>query len=336
MGFLVKSEKLKQSNGGSTKYVATSPSTKKMSTGITSKSSSRDNPISHQNSLRSTRSTKSFDRPKSSRSHILTSSSYAEKHGTTSLKSRIRAARKKGLKGDVYDLQYLVEEGPLSFRSFGFVGGFFMILASILDFMETEEDSLARLITYNLWLIGFITIQIEGRPFHMQVPLFYDIICLFFSFLQYVWGRGFLYFVAGCFQFFLFTKYNMVSGVYFMLLGTFSIVFGYKASVRLAGLRNSLHTRDEIKFMFHSFDKDRDGFLNADEFREMLRAMDQNLEHNDFVAAMSAVDKENKQMISYQDLETWWEGYNEDLPPGSGCLSSRQRRSHNPNAHLMT
>jgi len=254
-----------------------------------------------------------------------------------SLKDRIRGARKKGMKGDVYDMQYLVEEGPLSFRSFGFLGGFFMILASLLDFVETEEDAYARLVSFNLMLIGVVAIQIEGRPFHMQIPFVYDILCLFFSFLKYVWGRGFLYFLAGCFQFFLFTKYNMISGVYFMLLGSFSIVFGYRASVRLAAIRNSITNKDEIKFMFHSFDKDRDGYLNTNEFREMLMAMDQGLDHNDFVAAMSAVDIDNNQMVSYEDFEVWWEGYNDcDLPPGAGMCACARGSPHNSDAHLMT
>eukprot|EP00558_Chaetoceros_sp_UNC1202_P012352 CAMPEP_0197240290 /NCGR_PEP_ID=MMETSP1429-20130617/6608_1 /TAXON_ID=49237 /ORGANISM="Chaetoceros sp., Strain UNC1202" /LENGTH=141 /DNA_ID=CAMNT_0042699897 /DNA_START=126 /DNA_END=554 /DNA_ORIENTATION=+ len=140
----------------------------------------------------------------------------------------------------------------------------------------------------------------------------------------------------------------MISGVYFMILGAFSVVFGYRASVRLAGLRNSIQSRDEIRFLFHSFDRDRDGYLNSEEFRELLMAMGQNLEQNDFVAAMSAVDIDNKQMISYDDLETWWEGYNDaDLPPGSSCFRPRneyqqhryagnnRQGGNNPNAHLM-
>jgi hypothetical protein len=331
MGFLVKSEKLsaptKGTNTNSDSSTSGSIANKKLTKGISTNTRSRDKP-----SIRTIQSTtRSYD----SRS-VLSEPTELSKD-QYSLKQRIRAARKKGMKGDVYDLQYLVEEGPLSFRSFAFFGGFFMILASVLDFVETEEEPVQRLITFNLWLVGFITIQVEGRPFHMQVPFLYNGICLFFSFVRYVWGRGFLYFISGCFQFFLFTKYNMISGVYFMLLGTFSIVFGYKASVRLAGLRNSIQTKEEIKFMFHSFDKDRDGYLNSEEFRELLMAMGQNLEHNDFVAAMSAVDSDNNQMISYKDLETWWLGYIEDdLAPGASCVGYRRHQSNNPNAHLMT
>ncbi len=332
MGFLVKSEKvpiskssgvLLSNNGNS------GSSNKKISKGI---SSQRSLSVDRQS-----------DKLSKTRSHDSRSGVNLNKpdptNGTLSLKQRIRVARKKGMKGDVYDMQYLVEEGPLSFRSFAFFGGFFMIIAAALDFIEHEEDSLQRMISFNLFLVGFITIQVEGRPFHMQIPFLYDGICLFFSFVKYVWGRGFLYFVSGCFQFFLFTKYNMVSGIYFMMLGAFSIVFGYKASVRLASLRNSIQTKEEIKFMFHSFDKDRDGYLNPEEFRELLMAMGQNLEHNDFVAAMSAVDIDNKQMISYRDLEVWWKGYIEDdMAPGVGCMSCTRHtnHSHNPNAHLMT
>ncbi len=121
-----------------------------------------------------------------------------------------------------------------------------------------------------------------------------------------------------------------------MILGAFSIVFGYRASVRLAGLRNSIHTRDEIKFMFHSFDRDRDGFLNLQEFREMLNAMDQHVDHNDFVAAMSAVDVDNKQVVSYEDLESWWEGYNlDDLPPGARAAALARVSSNSSSAQLV-
>ena len=40
------------------------------------------------------------------------------------------------------------------------------------------------------------------------------------------------------------------------------------------------------KFMFHSFDRDRDGYLNTEEFRELMIAMGQQVEYNDFVAAL--------------------------------------------------
>lgn len=237
------------------------------------------------------------------------------------LKNRIRAARRRGLKGGVQDLRYLVEEGPLSFRSFGFFGGFFMILASALDFVEDgigDDTPMTKLVTFYLWFCGMLTIQLEGRPFHFQIKIVYNIICEFFNFLRYVWGRGFFYFFTGCIQFFLFTKYNMICGVYFMLLGIFSIVFGYRASVKLASLRNNITNKADIKFLFHSFDKDRDGYLNPEEFREMLLSLDQGLDYNDFVAALSAIDAGNNQQVAFHDLEIWWESYTKkDLPPGT-------------------
>ncbi len=144
-----------------------------------------------------------------------------ESNESISLKNRIRSARKRGLRGDVQDLRFLVEEGPLSFRSFGFVGGFFMILAATLDFIEDQIDgsftSMSKVITFYLWFSGLLTIQLEGRPFHLQITMLYDIICDFFNALRFVWGRGFFYFFTGCIQFFLFSKYNMVCGVFFMV-----------------------------------------------------------------------------------------------------------------------
>lgn len=103
-----------------------------------------------------------------------------------------------------------------------------------------------------------------------------------------------------------------------MLLGIFSIVFGYRASVKLASLRNNITNKADIKFLFHSFDKDRDGYLNPEEFREMLLSLDQGLDYNDFVAALSAIDAGNNQQVAFHDLEIWWESYTKkDLPPGT-------------------
>lgn len=260
-----------------------------------------------------------------------------QKQRPLSLKEKIRAARRKGLSGDVQDVQYLVEEGPLSFRSLGFVGGFFMILATALDILENMESNLETAASMFLFITGFVIVQLEARPFYMQSALIYRSICRVFSSLRYVWGRGFLYLVSGTIQLLLFSKWCMASGIYFIILGIFSVAFGYRASLKLCALRNSIGTKDEIKFMFHSFDSNRDGYLDMEEFRAMLRAMDQNLNHNDFVAAIAAIDLDNKQKISYDDLETWWEGYNEnELPIGAGCLSFHTRdSSFNRRAHLM-
>ena len=110
-------------------------------------------------------------------------------------------------------------------------------------------------------------------------------------------------------------------------------MFGYRASVKLASLRNSISSKADIKFLFHSFDRDRDGYLNPEEFREMLMSLDQTLNYNDFVAAMSAVDEGNNQRVAYEDLELWWDSFNKkDLPPGTSVyrnMSMQRNPSHN-------
>jgi len=273
--------------------------------------------------------------------------------GPLTLQTRIHAGRvreKYQGESEVSDMQYLVEEGPLSFRAIAFLGGFFMILASVLDLIDQDKDDLTamgELITVFLWVFGIIIMTLEGRPFNIQIPFLNNFLITFFGCFRFVWGRGFLYFVGGCLQFFLFTKYDMVSGVFFMILGLISIVSGYKASVKLAGLRNSISSRSDIKYLFHSFDKDRDGFLNVEEFRDMMATMDQNVDYNEFVAALSAIDAENNQKISIADMEQWYLEYSEDeLPPMMNCcgsarydLKAQPNNSHNhlqnPNAHLL-
>lgn len=321
MGLLVKSEKLpSRSNGGGgggRRGILRSSSSR------SSKFGDEDDDYSEDGSVYTTTKKIAY-KPHKSRSTNGNISS--QRPGPISLKNRIRSARRKGIKGgNVQDLQYLVEEGPLSFRSISFLCGFFMILASVLDWIDAagDFDPMANLVTYHLWFFGFLVLTLEGRPFHVQIPIIYNILIELFHFFRFVWGRGFFYFIAGCLQFFLFTPYNMVSGVFMMILGVVSIAVGYKASVRLAGLRNTISSKSEIKFMFHSFDRDRDGYLNTEEFRELMIAMGQQVDYNDFVAALSAVDIHNNQQVSYDDLQNWWVGYStSDLPPGMNCCSN--------------
>jgi len=322
MGLLVKSEKLpSRSNGGGS---GTRRSILRTSSSRSSRFGDEDEDYNSEDGSVYTTSRK-FSK-KSQRTKSMEPNLSSQKPGPLSVKNRIRVARKKGIRGgDVQDLQYLVEEGPLSFRAVAFLCGAFMILASVLDWMdgEAEYDPMANLVTYHLWFFGFLVLMLEGRPFHVQIPIIYNILIGLFQFFRFVWGRGFFYFIAGCLQFFLFTPYNMVSGVFMMILGVVSIAVGYKASVRLAGLRNTISSKSEIKFMFHSFDRDRDGYLNTEEFRELMIAMGQQVEYNDFVAALSAVDIHNNQQVSYEDLENWWVGYSaSDLPPGLDCCSN--------------
>ena len=101
--------------------------------------------------------------------------------------------------------------------------------------------------------------------------------------------------------------------------------------MKLASLRNSISSRAEIKFLFHSFDKDRDGRLNHEEFREMLISLGEHMDYNDFVAALSAIDEGNNQHITYRDLETWWDGFSvKDLPPRISIQQSKSISKSRP------
>lgn len=66
-------------------------------------------------------------------------------------------------------------------------------------------------------------------------------------------------------------------------------------------------------------------------------SLGQNLDYNDFVAALSAIDEGNNQYVTYEDLENWWESFHvKDLPPGSDMYRNiSMQRSKSRSAGLV-
>lgn len=62
----------------------------------------------------------------------------------------------------------------------------------------------------------------------------------------------------------------------------------------------------ELRRSFETYDRDRDGRITSDEFRTLLRALDQDLSDDECLLAFELADSDGDGVIGFEELERWW------------------------------
>ncbi len=255
-------------------------------------------------------------------------SSHLKKKVQTARRRMLIAANIKGSKNKENFLQKLFKERLLSFRLFTLLGGFIILISSCLDYFGSFQtlgygkEAPGFLV---LLLLASLIIQLEGRPYHLQSTFLYNsIILLFLPFLLQPLTRSVFYFIVGTYQYYQYTLFNMISGIYFVCTGTVSFLLYHRAADVLTHAHLYLKNEADVKFLFSSFDEDRDGYLNPHELKQMLTTFDEDIGYNNLLfAAMSRIDIHNNRKISYDELYAWFGSFDES----DGIQKSQQQES---------
>lgn len=231
-------------------------------------------------------------------------------------------------------LQFLIEErGILSFRFFSLLGGIFIVVASSLDYFGSFQElgyGKKIQVLFALWMLAIFVIQLEGRPYHLQIASIYNYIMLFCPFLRYLSYKGVLYCIVGTFQYYQYTWFNMICGIYVIATGISTLIYDYRGSLIISTFSLYLISEEDISFIFKAFDQDRDGFLTPIEFKKMLFTFDEKPNHNDFVAALSQIDQDNNQRVSLDNLLSWYRSIDkEETANGRGFFHGVRRQRQN-------
>jgi hypothetical protein len=112
---------------------------------------------------------------------------------------------------------------------------------------------------------------------------------------------------------------DIILGGYFVILGFMIIIVGLIACKKhsTTALPNS---RDSLLEMFHTYDSDKDGFLEYQEFGKTLNAWGVNLSAEDLELACYAVDQDCDDKISQQEFANWWESVHKFTPEYSSAM----------------
>jgi hypothetical protein len=202
-------------------------------------------------------------------------------------------------------LRARTQHGHLPLSVLAFLGGCGVVVvnsyAVLVD--AVHFHLLALLFSTYCLVFGLMVCLLEGRMWSCPTtPL--PVLLVNANFLKYVWGRGSFYLFTGTMQCFKRSATDLVVGGFLCLIGLLLLIDGRHAAEKLSAV--SLPDRKALKEMFIANDGDNDGFLEYNEFGNLLKGLGVELTANELEVACSAVDQDGDEKISKQELFDWW------------------------------
>jgi hypothetical protein len=221
-----------------------------------------------------------------------------------------------GTKNDVSRARMLAEQGPTSLKIFAFMGGTGMVFTSILDFfqqmrgLDVMTPDFALISTYT-WIFGLFIMGLEGSALMLHIPSLHRMVSNYMKILRFVWGRGLFMIFAGSLELSLSTKANVICGACIMSLGFLMFIIGVIFKLLLNRKLRGIPKEGEIKTQFEFFDTDQDGYIDKEQFRDLVIHMDvQDFEDIDQDSEFHLTDKNNDGLISFTEFKEWMDAMN--------------------------
>lgn len=155
-------------------------------------------------------------------------------------------------------------------------------------------------------IFGFIIVFLEGPNFICSKMK--NGIHFYAKFLEYVWGRGLLYFFCGVLQIANWSIVDWIVGGYMIFVGVTSITVGFAAASRLRELKGSITNDKDLEKLWKEHDKNGDGDLNVQELLAFSKAAGVEMTKNETSAAFMAIDKNFDERLTYEEFHEWWSG----------------------------
>lgn len=205
----------------------------------------------------------------------------------------------------------LVKEGRFTIHVFAFLGGIALVISSIIDTVESfiNNDAAEVMISFYTLCLGCLIIVVEGsRKISFPKAWMYKI-KFYFRIVDYAWGRGCLYCLAGSLQFTIQNIVNSCVGAYMLFIGAFAILSSFGAGLKLAELHAEIDNMRDLKSCFNQFDVDSNESLNSKEFALLMCDLGVDCTYYELEGCFNAIDKNDDERISYDEFKEWWTGW---------------------------
>jgi hypothetical protein len=128
------------------------------------------------------------------------------------------------------------------------------------------------------------------------------------KFLEYVWGRGALYFFVGSLQVTNFNMMDWAVGGFMMFVGVTAITAGIATSRDLKLFKFSISNEAELKEKWEQYDVNKNGALDVKELTVFVKESGIDMTRNEIASTFLALDKNFDDEISYEEFYFWWMG----------------------------
>lgn len=244
-------------------------------------------------------------------------------------------------------------EGPLTFRTLGFIGGLAMIVSNgvgIVDrfFSFNITGSLLGMYGVLFGVLSESLLLLAGNneiqqslylrfylpPF--STPKSKKVVCLempsiwclksgrfnggvrfYAKFLEYTSGRGFFFFFCGSLQATNFNMLDWAVGGFMMFVGITAMIAGLMAARDMRLFKFSIANEEDLKHKWEKYDSDNSGSLDVKELAAFIRDSGVDMTRNEIASVYMALDKNFDERITYEEFYFWWMGEEQRIGDGS-------------------
>jgi uncharacterized membrane protein YfcA len=215
----------------------------------------------------------------------------------------------------------LYKDKSCSLRVLALLCSLALMVVSILGFVGhiLTFHWLEAVFDVYIFLLGLVMLFLEyGKQLGCFGSYYYDETTLYENakFLQYVWGRGILYFVAGTLCVSQKSLIPIVVGSCVCVVGIVFILTGRSATRKIIQQTKTMDA-SLLQEQFAISDVDGMGSLNKAQFSNFLGALGLTLTNHEVESAFSQLDVVHKTgRVDYDTVQMWW---NKDVLASGPC-----------------
>jgi len=203
----------------------------------------------------------------------------------------------------------MAKNGNTSIRGLALIAALALILSSLNELVRgiyTLHPSSALIGLYSFF-IGSVAVSMEVDP--EAVPFGSKIrkwLLKYLGIVQISTGRGAFYLIAGTLQLTQDTYSATFIGAFQVVVAIVYIVVGRRAVSKVKQLRDEVYPEKVLKQKFETFDKNKDGKLQFEEFYQLLSSLNVEISYQGAELIFVSLDRDMEGGLSFEEFKAFW------------------------------
>lgn len=204
-------------------------------------------------------------------------------------------------------IQKMMEEGTLTWKVLGSVGGAAMVGTGSLSFLGhfLFFNYFGAILDVYIVLFGLLSIVLEYKEMILPTK-WVDQLKVEAKFMYKPYGRAILYIFFGILLISQQSLFYICTGIYLILIGGLVVYTAQGAQKALDNFKGQKLSFYQLKEAYAKADKDKNG-LNAQELSALMKSFPGcSMSDNEVLTAIDLLDKDSSGRISYEEFSNWY------------------------------